>query len=96
MNAKHYGIVWTNQFKKDCKLAMKRQLEIELLDDIIRKLARGEQLPEKSNDHALAGNGGGYRECRIMPDWLLVYRMENDLLVLTLARTGTHSGLSGN
>lgn len=53
--SKHLDIVWTNQFKKDYKLAMKRRLEIDLLDDIIRKLAGGEQLPEKNKDHALTG-----------------------------------------
>ena len=51
--SKHLDIVWTNQFKKDYKLAMKRDLDIKLLDNIIRKLASGEQLPEKSKDHAL-------------------------------------------
>ena len=55
MNNQHYDIVWTNQFKKDYKLAMKRHLDIDLLDDIIRKLANGEELPEKNKDHALTG-----------------------------------------
>ena len=88
-------IVWTTQFKKDYKLALKRHLEIELLDDIIRCLSRGETLPEKNKDHALTGNWVGHRECHILPDWLLVYRIEDDVLVLTLARTGTHSDLFG-
>lgn len=88
---KHLDIVWTNQFKKDYKLAMKRHLDIDLLDDIIRKLASSEPFPEKNKDHALIGNWTGHRECHIQPDWLLVYRIENDLLVLTLSRTGTHS-----
>lgn len=88
-------IIWTGQFKKDYKLAMKRHLDIRLLDEIIRKLAGCEQLPEKHKDHALTGNWVGHRECHIQPDWLLVYRIENDLLVLTFARTGTHSDLFG-
>ena len=91
----HLDIVWTNQFKKDYKLAMKRHLNIALLDDIIRKLAACEQLPEKNKAHALTGDWIGQRECHIQPDWLLVYRVENDLLVLTLTRTGTHSDLFG-
>ena len=82
---KNLDIVWTNQFKKDYKLAMKRNLEIGLLDDTIRKLASGEQRPEKNKDHALTGNWVGHRECHIQPDWLLVYRIENDLLVLTFS-----------
>lgn len=88
-------IVWTTKFKKDYKLAMKRNLDISLLDDIIRALARGEILPEKNKDHELGGNWTGHRECYIQPDWLLIYRIENDLLVLTLSRTGTHSDLFG-
>ena len=89
----HLDIVWTSQFKKDYKLAIKRRLDINLLDDIIRKLASGEQLLEKYKYHALTGNWIGHRECHIQPNWLLIYRIESDLLILTLARTGTHSDL---
>ena len=85
--SKHLDIVWTNQFKKDYKLAMKRHLDIDLLDNIIRKLASNEELPEKNKDHALTGNWIGHRECHIQLDWLL--------LVLTFSRTGTHSDLFG-
>lgn len=92
---KHYDIIWTNQFKKDYKLAMKRHLNMDLLDDIIRKLSRGESLPTKNLDHALSGNWAGHRECHIQPDWLLIYRIEDDVLVLTLAHTGSHSDLFG-
>ena len=88
-------IAWTARFKKDYKLAMKRHLDIELLDDIIRALSRGETLPEKNKDHELSGDWAGHRECHIQPDWLLVYRIEGDILVLTLARTGTHADLFG-
>ena len=86
-------IVWTARFKKDYKLAMKRNLNINLLDDIIRALSRGETLPEKNKDHELIGNWAGHRECHITGDWLLIYRIDDDVLVLTLARTGTHSDL---
>ena len=88
-------VVATNQFRKDYKQAIKRGLKIDLLDDIIRKLARGEELPEKNHDHALTGNWIGHRECHVQPDWLLVYRIEDDILVLTLSRTGTHADLFG-
>jgi mRNA interferase YafQ len=89
-------ICWTSQFKKDYKLAMKRHLDIDLLDDIIRLLAKGKALPEKYRDHALTGSWSGHRECHIAPDWLLIYRVEADLLILTLSRTGTHSDLFDN
>jgi len=88
-------IIWTAQFKKDYKLAMKRGRDISLLDDIIRLLSRGEPLPEKNRDHALSGNWVGHRECHIQSDWLLVYCIESNILILTLARTGSHSDLFG-
>ena len=88
-------IVWTAQFKKDYKHATKRKLDISLLDDIIRALSRGETLPERNKDHSLSGDWAGHRECHILPDWLLIYRIEDNVLVLTLARTGTHSDLFG-
>ena len=90
-----FEIVWTTRFKKDYKLAMKRRMEMDLLDDIIRKLARGETLPDKNKDHDLSGDWIGHRECHILPDWLLIYRIDESVLVLTLTRTGTHSDLFG-
>ncbi len=87
------NVIWTTQFKKDYRKASKRNLPIGLLDDLIRKLAAGEKLPEKNRDHALSGNWAGFRECHILPDWLLIYRIEADILVLTLVRTGTHGDL---
>ena len=90
-----YDVSWTGQFKKDYKLARKRNLNIELLDETIRKLARGEELPKENRDHALSGNWLGYRECHIQSDWLLIYRVEEGVLILTLTRTGTHSDLFG-
>lgn len=95
MRKSKYVVKPTTQFKKDYKLAMKRGLQIGLLEDVITALAMGTSLPEKNKDHALTGNWAGHRECHILPDWLLVYRIENDVLVLTLSRTGTHNDLFG-
>ena len=95
MRKTKYTVKFTTQFKKDYKLAMKRGLKMNFLEDIIAKLSMGDVLPDKNKDHALTGNWIGFRECHIQPDWLLVYRMENDVLVLTLTRTGTHSDLFG-
>lgn len=88
-----YAISLTAQFRKDYKLAKKRGLKLEALAQVVMALANGETLPEKSRDHSLTGDWIGHRECHISPDWLLIYRIENDVLVLTLARTGTHSDL---
>lgn len=80
----------TSQFRKDYKRAIKRGKGIAKLDDIIRKLATGQPLDIRHRDHALVGNWASFRECHIEPDWLLIYRIESDVLVLTLVRTGTH------
>ena len=74
-----YTVKLTSQFKKDYKNAIKRHLPIELLDEIIKALANGEALPEKNRDHPLNGNWKGHRECHIQPDWLLIYRIEDDI-----------------
>ena len=95
MRKTKYTVKPTAQFRKDYKLAIKRGLKIDLLENVVAALAMGETLPEKYKDHALSGNWTGHRECHILPDWLLVYRMEDDVLVLTLTRTGTHSDLFG-
>ena len=95
-------VKFTTQFRRDYKLAMKRGLRIALLEEVVERLAMGEPLPEKNRDHALTGDWVGHRECHIQPDWLLIYeishgyRMEGDVLVLTLARTSSHSDLFGN
>ena len=83
----------TTIFKKDYKMAMKRGRKLELLDKVITTLALGENLPNENRDHDLHGNWKGYRECHIQPDWLLIYKIEQDVLVLTLTRTGTHRDL---
>ena len=88
-----YTVKHTTQFKKDYKRAIKRGLDIELLENVVSKLANGEALDEKNYDHALSGNWVGHRECHVLPDWLLIYRIDNNVLVLTLTRTGTHSDL---
>lgn len=95
MRKTKYIVKPTTQFKKDFKLAMKRSMKIELLEEVIAILAMGETLPDKHKDHALTGNWVEHRECHILPDWLLIYRIEDEVLVLTLARTGTHSDLFG-
>ena len=95
MRKAKYTVKPTTQFKKDYKLAMKRGLDIGLLESVIDDLAMGIPLPEKNRDHPLSGNSAGHRECHVLSDWLLIYRIEGDVLVLTLSRTGSHSDLFG-
>ncbi len=86
-------IVLSNQFKKDLKLILKRGYNIELMNEVVDKLASEEALDERYRDHALTGNYIGFRECHIKPNWLLIYRIDNNELFLFLSRTGTHSDL---
>lgn len=86
------NIVPSNQFKKDLKLARKRGFKLENLSVVINTLAAQKPLDIKYRDHSLTGNYRGFRECHIEPDWLLVYRVEEEL-ELFLFRTGTHSDL---
>lgn len=88
-----YKIVTTGKFKRDLKLAKKRGYNLSLLSVVVDMLAAGKPLPEKYKDHNLSGNYAGCRECHITPDWLLVYEVEDDELILYLTRTGTHSDL---
>ena len=88
-----YEVQPTTKFKKDLKLCKSRGYDIELINQIIKKLANGEKLEEKNKDQDLRGNWEGYRECHILPDWLLVYKYIEDELILYLTRTGTHSDL---
>lgn len=88
-----YVIRPTSKFQKDLKRIQKRGYNIALLTDIIKKLAAGEELPEKNRDHSLSGNYAGCRECHIAPDWLLIYEIDNGELILYLTRTGSHSDL---
>ena len=85
------NIIQSNRFRRDYKLAMKRQLNLEKLHEIIRLLAADAELPEQCKPHRLKGNYFGFWECHIEPDWLLIYKFEAD--VIELAATGTHSDL---
>ena len=82
-----------NKFKKDLKVITKRGYDEEKLWTVVEQLANGIALPPKNRDHALTGNYVGCRECHIEPDWLLVYEIQKDELILLLIRTGTHSDL---
>ncbi len=91
-----YTVKVTSQFKRDFKLAKKRGRDTDKLLSVVDLIADGTkqaQLATEYDDHALTGNWKGYRECHIEPDWLLIYELVDDVLVLSLARTGTHSDL---
>lgn len=89
------SIEYRVQFKKDYKLAIKRGCNATELFNVLTFLVNEKPLPEKYKDHALTDckDYKGMRECHIEPDWLLIYKIENELSILRLIRTGTHSDL---
>ena len=88
-------IEFSGQFKRDYKLAIKRGCDLKQLETVITMLAYEQPLPAKYRDHALvvSRNYKNVRECHIEPDWLLIYKVEKETLILQLIRTGTHSDL---
>lgn len=90
-----YEVVLSGRFKKSFKRCARRGLDTRILDEVIRILAMGELLPPKYRAHMLCGQYSGYMECHIQPDWLLVWRVDGDRLLLVLVDTGTHADLFG-
>ena len=88
-----YELVYTNSFKKDLKLAQKRNYDMNKMKDVLILLKSSKKLPAKYKDHELKGDWKGFRELHISPDWLLIYTKNKTELILTLTRTGSHSEL---
>ena len=88
-----YGITYTAKFKRDYKRVKKRGFNIPELRAVVTMLAEGTTLPESYRDHALIGVYRNARECHIRPDWLLIFSISNERLILELMRTGSHSDL---
>ena len=87
------GLRKTRQFEKDLKRMAKRGMPLRELETVIDRLLDQTPLPEKHRDHPLVGDYAGFRECHVRPDWLLIYMVQADRLILTCMRTGTHSDL---
>lgn len=90
-----YSIVYTSRMKRDAKLMQKRGKDMSKLVHILNLLSTGVQLPDENRDHQLTGNLKDFRECHIENDWLLMYRIIEDKLMLSATATGTHSDLFG-
>lgn len=86
-------IRYETTFKKDYKRLLKRGYDVRLLEQVITLLAEQQPLPAKYRDHSLVGQYTGCRECHVAPDWLLIYMVNHDELILYLTRTGSHSDL---
>lgn len=86
-------ITRSNRFVKDLRLAIKRGFDVQKLNEVVSTLASQKKLDPKYKDHPLLGNYEDFRECHIEPDWLLIYRIDEEELELYLFRTGTHSDL---
>lgn len=81
----------TNRFFRDLRLAKKRGYDLDKIEAIVDLLQAGKPLPVRNRDHSLSGDWHNHRECHIEPDWLLIYRIDQDFLFLE--RTGTHADL---
>ncbi len=91
-----YIVKFTSKFKSDYKRAIKRGYNSDDMEYVINLIAEGtnqDKLINLYNDHALTGNWKGFRECHVKPDWLLIYELIDDIMVLSLSRTGSHSEL---
>ena len=88
-----YTVKNTSAFKRDYKRAKKRGLDLDKLRRAVELLSNGRPLPAPLRDHALTGNFAGHRECHLAPDWLLIYQICENVLVLELTRTGSHADL---
>lgn len=93
MKNKKLKVVPTNAFKKQYKKAKKQGKDMNKLKAIVEDLVNRKPLKEKQKDHSLVGEFKGFKECHIEPDWLLIYKIEKDMLILTLAYLGSHSDL---
>ena len=81
------------KFKGDVKLLRKRGYDLSLLKDVVMRLANGETLPRQYLDHPLKGHRKGYRDCHIKNDWVLIYKIDKNVLTLILCETGTHADI---
>ena len=88
-----YIVKYTHKFKKQVKLMLKQGKDIDKLVNIVDLLKEGKPLDAKYRSHDLIGGKKGLKECHIEPDWLLIYLIDNDMLVLTLIETGSHSDI---
>ena len=84
-------VIYKNKFYKDLELAKKRGKDLEKIKLLMKLLEEEKPLERKHDDHPLKGNYRGFRECKVEPDWLLIYYKDSTAIIF--ARTGTHSDL---
>ncbi len=73
-------LIWTKSFSKDVKRAKKRNLNIESLQEVIKILQFGDSLSKEYRPHHLKGRYSGYMEYHIGPDWLLIWKADNNAI----------------
>ena len=90
-----FSLHYTNTYLKDLKLARRRRLDEDRLNEVIKMLLSGEPMPANLHNHLLTGDYKGYWECHINPDWLLLYEKDTEIRIISLYRTGTHADIFG-
>ncbi len=88
-----YTVKATNRFKRDLKTIIKRGYNTNIIDAVISDLSNGKKLAEKYCDHDLHGEWEGCRECHVLPDWLLIYKVDGKNFIIYLMRTCSNSDL---
>lgn len=89
------AVEYTQRFKRDAKRLRRREFDLSRLGAAITLLRKRGELPDSLRGHALVGNYSGHRECHVAPDWLLIYRVDDEALLLTAVRTESHGNLLG-
>ena len=90
-----YKIQYTSRMKRDAKRMKRQGKDISKLTLVLSLLSSGKPLPQNYRDHPLNGNLSDFRECHIEPDWLLMYQIYEDTLILSATATGSHADLFG-
>jgi len=88
-----YAPYYTNRLKRQLRVLERRGYDMGLFKEVVEMLLDGRPLPRKYHDHPLHGDKHGYRDCHIQGDWVLIYKVDKDILTLILSETGTHSDI---
>ena len=88
-----YTPYYTTRIRRQLKMLKKRGYDMSLFKEVVDMLLDGKPLPPKYHDHPLRGDRRGYRDCHILPNWVLIYKIDKGVLTLTLSETGTHSDI---
>lgn len=92
-----FSIRIKSQFRKDLKKAASNpryKKGLPILKTLIDKhLTETGTVPHQYKPHPLMGNWKPHWECHVLPDFLLIWRVDTEKNEIILARLGSHSEL---